>query len=468
MSCCSGKSNSFILWEEDDADVLEYVPCVETTVTVFYHTLLWKNFCGTRESVALAFAEQKTLAVNGVGAYGRARKLLKSSYESTIHEEVRGPLEFGARKKSHGLGSEGPSGAGMNAYAGRYGNPLIAAATQDFEAIVKLPLEHGAHVDAEGSSAFLTALSSSSYFWYHPVANMLRDQSAKPDLRRDNDDTACEGGHETTVDRPSLLSMPAIFPSLIPSDISCLVLYEGLKPYYEKWPMREGTDGGNNFWTPPNRKDPYLGDRAGASRFRWMGGRMIDITAGNLDKKYSSHGVATVFTQWRDTNHLLTVTIDAEHKNIAENEDVAGNKNIAEKEDVAEEYGSWKILVFDHIPLHVSQQTYCSSALGALLNLRRVHLTPKNSRSHFELSSARSALARLFCLVGRVLPVPLSRRFALLSPVLFAPSISAISVGEPANVQSSALSYDYWVQALRTMQTDLAAVRPSTLRTEQS
>ncbi|KAL8655694.1 MAG: hypothetical protein Q9226_002942 [Calogaya cf. arnoldii] len=96
------------------------------------------------------------------------------------------------------------AGADTNAYAGRYGTPLIAAASQGHEAIVEMLLDHSAEVDAEGSSVFSTALSASSYFGYYSIAELLLDRGAKPDRRRDNDDTAlelaCEGGHETIVE----------------------------------------------------------------------------------------------------------------------------------------------------------------------------------------------------------------------------------------------------------------------------
>lgn len=120
-------------------------------------------------------------------------------------DSAPGPLYYAAF-----LGLEEPlrllltSGVDMNAYAGRYGTPLIAAASQGHKAIVKLLLDHGAEVDAEGSSVFSTALSASSYFGYRSIAEMLLDHGAKPDWRRDNDDTAlelaCEGGHETIVE----------------------------------------------------------------------------------------------------------------------------------------------------------------------------------------------------------------------------------------------------------------------------
>ncbi|KAL8912060.1 MAG: hypothetical protein Q9171_002848 [Xanthocarpia ochracea] len=132
------------------------------------------------------------------------------------------------------------------------------------------------------------------------------------------------------------------FPRNMPSDISCLVLYEPLSPNYQVQPIRTGTEG-NKFWAPPNRKNAYHRNRAGARLFRWMGGRMTDITPKDLDKNYLSYGVATIFTQYKDTHHLLAVTFDAEQR------------------DVREEQGGWKVLSFDHILQNGTQRTYYSS-----------------------------------------------------------------------------------------------------------
>ncbi|CAL8584214.1 hypothetical protein XPA_009817 [Xanthoria parietina] len=130
-------------------------------------------------------------------------------------------------------------------------------------------------------------------------------------------------------------------PRRIPSDVSCLVLYEPLEPNFKKQPTRVGTDGGNRFWAPPNRKNAYLRHRDRARLFRWQGGRMTQITTESLDKEQPPYGAATIFTQWRDTNHLLAVTFDAEEKNVAE------------------DYGGWKVLSFEHKPLG-PQGTYSS------------------------------------------------------------------------------------------------------------
>ncbi|KAL8807781.1 MAG: hypothetical protein Q9200_004529 [Gallowayella weberi] len=120
-------------------------------------------------------------------------------------ESAPSPLYYAAF-----LGLEEPvrllltAGVNINAYGGRYGTALIAAASQGHEAIVKMLLDHDAEVDAEGSSVFSTALSASSYFGFKSIAELLLDKGAKPDRRRDNDDTAlelaCEGGHEAIVE----------------------------------------------------------------------------------------------------------------------------------------------------------------------------------------------------------------------------------------------------------------------------
>ncbi|KAL8727560.1 MAG: hypothetical protein Q9166_005966 [cf. Caloplaca sp. 2 TL-2023] len=133
-------------------------------------------------------------------------------------------------------------------------------------------------------------------------------------------------------------------PRPIPSDLSCVVLFEALSPNYDKQSIRNGT-GGNKFWAPPNRKNAYNRNKDAARLFRWQGGRMTDITATDLSKQQgrSQYSVATIFTQYRDTHHLLAVTFDAEEK------------------DVGEEYGGWKVLSFDHILQPGTQRAYYSS-----------------------------------------------------------------------------------------------------------
>lgn len=110
------------------------------------------------------------------------------------------------------------------------------------------------------------------------------------------------------TDLYQVMPSSAEVPRHMPSDLSCLVLYEPLRPNYDKQPIRVGTDGGNRFWVPPNLKNAYLRDKANARLFRWIGGRMTDISAESIiDANRSLYSVATVFTQWPDTPHIFAV-----------------------------------------------------------------------------------------------------------------------------------------------------------------
>ncbi|KAL8717070.1 MAG: hypothetical protein Q9181_008362, partial [Wetmoreana brouardii] len=133
----------------------------------------------------------------------------------------------------------------------------------------------------------------------------------------------------------------------IPSDISCLVLYEPLEPNYNEQPIRKGTMGGNRLWAPPNRKNAYHRNTTPPKMFRWIGGRVQVPASNDVSRQRKLDGyryaVATIFTQWPDTDHLLTVPFDAE------------------KRDVSEEPGGWKILRFNHIPRQGTQWAYYSS-----------------------------------------------------------------------------------------------------------
>ncbi|KAL8838946.1 MAG: hypothetical protein Q9176_004752 [Flavoplaca citrina] len=139
---------------------------------------------------------------------------------------------------------------------------------------------------------------------------------------------------------------PAPVTPHIPWDLSCLVLYEPLKPNYGIQQIRVGTDGGNRFWAPPNRKNAYIREKASAQLFRWKGGRMTSITARDLNKKDSTYAVATIFTQYPDTTHLLAVNFDAE------------------KKDVAEENGGWKVLSFDYLTRPGTQGVHSSVSVA--------------------------------------------------------------------------------------------------------
>ena len=99
------------------------------------------------------------------------------------------------------------SGVDVNVHGGAYGTALIAATRQGHIAIVKILLDHHANVDANGSWTFFTALQAASYFGNRLIAEMLLDNGAQPDRRRDNDETsdtalglASEAGHEVIVE----------------------------------------------------------------------------------------------------------------------------------------------------------------------------------------------------------------------------------------------------------------------------
>ncbi|KAL8993616.1 MAG: hypothetical protein Q9188_007285 [Gyalolechia gomerana] len=130
------------------------------------------------------------------------------------------------------------------------------------------------------------------------------------------------------------------FPRQIPSDLSCLVSYEPLEPNYDKQAIRKGP-GESGFWAPPNRKIAYHRNRAPAKLFRWRGGRVTEVQhdPSSLDR-FTRHSVATVFTQYPDTHHLLAVNFDAEER------------------DVFEDPGGWKVLSFWHEPQHGTERIY--------------------------------------------------------------------------------------------------------------
>ncbi|KAL8932464.1 MAG: hypothetical protein Q9216_006824 [Gyalolechia sp. 2 TL-2023] len=126
----------------------------------------------------------------------------------------------------------------------------------------------------------------------------------------------------------------------IPTDVSFLVSYEPLKPNYQKQAIRKGR-GDSGFWAPPNRKIAYHRDTARAKLFRWRGGRVTEL-AHDPSSRYSftRHSVATVFTQYPDTDHLLAVDFDAEEKNVVEDP------------------GGWKVLGFRHQPQPGTEKIY--------------------------------------------------------------------------------------------------------------
>lgn len=78
--------------------------------------------------------------------------------------------------------------------------------------------------------------------------------------------------------------------------------------------------------------------------FRWRGGRIIKDMTSEIGHRngFTQHSIATIFTQYPDTTHLLAVAFDVQTRNVAE------------------DYGGWKVLSFDHISQSGTQNTYSS------------------------------------------------------------------------------------------------------------
>ncbi|KAL8702896.1 MAG: hypothetical protein Q9201_003930 [Fulgogasparrea decipioides] len=94
-------------------------------------------------------------------------------------------------------------------------------------------------------------------------------------------------------------------------------------------------NGGNRYWAPPNRKNAYHRNNTRAELFRWIGGRVQVPAANDVSRQRKldayQYAVATVFTQFPDTDHLLAVPFHAETRNVDE------------------VYGGWKVLSFNHV-----------------------------------------------------------------------------------------------------------------------
>lgn len=94
-------------------------------------------------------------------------------------------------------------GINANASGGKYGNALVAASMQGSELTVRYLLQHKADVHGPGGWVFGNALQASSYFGHEHIVRVLLENGARPDARRDEDDSAlqhaCESGHESIV-----------------------------------------------------------------------------------------------------------------------------------------------------------------------------------------------------------------------------------------------------------------------------
>ena len=120
-------------------------------------------------------------------------------------------------------------------------------------------------------------------------------------------------------------------------NLSFYVRIDPLEPNYQAQPIRHGP---HNFWAPPNTTNGY--NRRTGTLFRWMGGIMTSVAVNDPVARslHNPHSAATVFTQNPDTPHLLVVPFDAQITHAYQNP------------------GGWRPLVFHHIRIGNTQDTY--------------------------------------------------------------------------------------------------------------
>lgn len=132
----------------------------------------------------------------------------------------------------------------------------------------------------------------------------------------------------------------------IPADLAFLFTIRTLSPNYDVQPIqRSGHD-----WMPPSQRNAYTAEAE--TLYRWMGGRVARVPSNESARLASRElfDAATVFTQMRDTPHLLVVPFDARTR------DVRGYD------------AGWRRLSFNYIPVNGNdtRRTYASVVnLGA-------------------------------------------------------------------------------------------------------
>ncbi|KAI4114105.1 MAG: hypothetical protein LQ345_005057, partial [Seirophora villosa] len=205
-----GRSCLSILLQNDEISKSQHLPLVK------YAAQFWVKHLCKYESDAKSTAAFKPLIEKLFGDSPKAFQNWLFVYDVNIgqgHDAASSqrpssppsPLYYAAfLGLEHAIRMLLKSGVDINAYGGRYGTALIAAATQGNSAAVSILLDHDANVDAKGGYTFYTALQASSFFGFTSVVRMLLDGGAQPDRRRAKDDTAlelaCEAGHGSIVE----------------------------------------------------------------------------------------------------------------------------------------------------------------------------------------------------------------------------------------------------------------------------
>lgn len=121
--------------------------------------------------------------------------------------------------------------------------------------------------------------------------------------------------------------------------LSFYVRIDHLEPNYQAQPPQHGPHG---YWSPPDIKTGYI--TRSINYFRWLNGSMTHcpVNVPIVQILGSVHSAATVFTQNPDTPHLLVVPFDARLKHVIQYP------------------GGWRPLVFRHVPIGTTQQSYSS------------------------------------------------------------------------------------------------------------
>ena len=127
--------------------------------------------------------------------------------------------------------------------------------------------------------------------------------------------------------------------------LSFYVRIEPLSPNYGSngQPVRHG-DGG--YWMPPDRPNGLTNGPGPTQLLRWEGGRISIVPANNPIRGINLNGyvyrAATIFTQYSDIPHLLTVPFDARTTRV----DIFGP--------------GWLHITFNHIQVENNNSAYYS------------------------------------------------------------------------------------------------------------
>ncbi|KAL8957635.1 MAG: hypothetical protein Q9193_005145 [Seirophora villosa] len=205
-----GRSCLSILLQNDEISKLQHLPLVK------YAAQFWVDHLCKYESDAKNTAAFKPLIEKLFGDSPKAFQNWLFVYDVDIGQgydaassqrpsSPRSPLYYAALVGlEHAIRMLLKSGVDINAYGGRYGTALIAAATRGNSAAVSILLDYGANVDATCDYFFSTALQASAFGGFTSVVRMLLDGGAQPDQRRAEGRTAlelaCEAGHVSIVE----------------------------------------------------------------------------------------------------------------------------------------------------------------------------------------------------------------------------------------------------------------------------